>query len=122
MMSGSANIELFIYGEANKVLILNNIIWFSICAWDFRELTCLVFWARWILKCPPFSLGSVNFAPNMAKQRVSDNFLGTVIKLCISLLLQPMKRFQTLGHRWTFKRIVLKIYGKCLNYWVKVSI
>lgn len=36
MMSGSANIELFIYGEANKVLILNNIIWFSICAWDFR--------------------------------------------------------------------------------------
>lgn len=39
MMSGSANIELFIYGEANKVLILNNIICFSICALDFRELT-----------------------------------------------------------------------------------
>ena len=35
----------------------------------------------WILKCPPFSLGSVHFAPNMAKRRVGDNFLGTVIKL-----------------------------------------
>lgn len=32
MMSGSANIKLFIYGEANKVLFLNNIICFSIFA------------------------------------------------------------------------------------------
>lgn len=38
-MSGSANIKLFIYEEANKVLILNNIICFSI-AWDFGELAC----------------------------------------------------------------------------------
>lgn len=62
-MSGSANIELFIYGEANKVLILNNIICFSICALDFRELTCLVFWARWILKCPYLKEHTFDWAP-----------------------------------------------------------
>lgn len=61
-MSGSANIELFIYGEANKVLILNN----TIClvfVLEISELTCLVFWARWILKCPYLKEHTFDWAP-----------------------------------------------------------